>query len=165
MDELALAIDKVAILCSYKLIQNIATSCATLLHVAVDLRPCQHCGRSMSFSWRLVWLLLSLGEAQNQLNATTVCTYPRPCDTFLSDDLPCLTLEYARVFDYAQREDVCALVTASHANDPQYVLSSGVANSRCIADWRGDGRCVDSCELLKRDLYYYLYMIYLGATQ
>ncbi|CAJ1396623.1 unnamed protein product [Effrenium voratum] len=44
-----------------------------------------------------VGLLVPLVASQNQLNATTVCTYPRTCSTFLSDDLPCMTLEYARV--------------------------------------------------------------------
>ncbi|CAK8996522.1 unnamed protein product [Durusdinium trenchii] len=103
--------------------------------------------------WVAWWSLPLLAVAQNQLNATTVCTYPRSCSTFLSDDLPCLTLDFARVFDYALREDVCALVTPAHGNDVSYMLSSGVANSRCIADWRGDGRCdlsnnhnLDNCQ-------------------
>ena len=105
----------------------------------------------LCFALGLLWSRLA--TAQTQLNATTVCTYPRACDTFLSDDLPCLTLEFARVFDYAQRQDVCALVTPAHGNDATYILSSGVANSRCIADWRGDGRCdlsnnhnMDNCQ-------------------
>ncbi|CAJ1355481.1 unnamed protein product [Effrenium voratum] len=52
-----------------------------------------------------------------------------------------MTLEYARVFDVARREDVCALVTPAHGYDPSYMVSQGVLNTRCIADWRGDGRC------------------------
>ncbi|CAE7731610.1 wif1 [Symbiodinium sp. CCMP2592] len=89
-----------------------------------------------------LWLLwLSVG-AQNAPNLTEICAYPRPCSQFLGDSSLCVNLDYVRIYDFTAAEDLCALATPAHGFNLDFIISAGLANtSRCIFDWKGDGRC------------------------
>ena len=53
-----------------------------------------------------------------------------------------MNLDYVRIYDFTAAEDLCALATPAHGFNRDFIISAGLANtSRCIFDWKGDGRC------------------------
>jgi hypothetical protein len=69
--------------------------------------------------WRLAWswLLLQLAEAQNQLNATTVCTYPRwdDCTELDGGNGPTGAVVVVRLFSGAMVEEM-EMLLYKHGN-------------------------------------------------
>lgn len=75
------------------------------------------------------------------LNTTILCRPPIPCYDYMSDRLPCVTEPKTEIFDIGLDTPVCASIDSANEGDPIYMVTTGTATTRCVQDWKGNGRC------------------------